>query len=41
MLLGHADRVVPRQHDDHRAEVDALGAAGEVGQELQHVGTIV
>ena len=34
-LLGDADRVVPRQHDDRGAERDPLGAAGEIGQQLQ------
>ena len=38
-LLRDADRIVPRQHDDHRAELDALGAARHVRQELQHVRT--
>ena len=33
-LLADRDRVVPGQHDDHGAEVDALGHAGEVGQIL-------
>ncbi len=32
-----AHRVVPRQHDDSRAELDILGAAREIGQELRHV----
>ena len=36
-LLGHAHRIVPGQHDDHRAELDRLGAAREVAQELQDV----
>ena len=34
-LLGDADRVVPRQHDDRGPERDPLGAAGEIGQQLQ------
>jgi hypothetical protein len=38
-LLGDPDRVVPRQHDHHRAELDGARAAGEVRQVLQHVGT--
>ena len=33
-LLGDPHRVVPRQHDHRGAELDALGAAGEVGQQL-------
>ena len=33
-LLGDAHRVVPRQHDDRGAELDALGAAGVIGQQL-------
>jgi hypothetical protein len=33
-LLGDHHGVVPGQHDHHRAEVDALGLAGEVGQVL-------
>src|SRR2546428_633510 len=37
-FLGHAHRVVPRQHDHHRAELRLLRAAGHVGEELQHVG---
>ena len=37
-LLGDAHRVVPGQHDHHRAELDAVRAPGEVGQVLQHVG---
>jgi hypothetical protein len=36
-LLGDADRVVPRQDDDHRAELHRVRAAGEVRQVLQHV----
>ena len=37
-LLGDHDRVVPGQHDHHRAEVDAAGLAGEVGQVLKGAG---
>src|SRR5262245_54306378 len=37
-LLRNAHRVVPRQHHDHRAELDALRARGVPGQELEHVG---
>ena len=33
-LLGDHHRVVPGQHDHHRAEVDPAGLAGEVGQVL-------
>ena len=33
-LLGHPHRVVPGQHDDRGAEDDALGAAGDVAQQL-------
>ena len=33
-LLGHADRIVPGQDDDRGAEDDALGAAGDVAQQL-------
>ncbi len=33
--FGDTDRVVPGEHDDRRPEDDALGAAGEVGQELE------
>src|ERR1700733_2881414 len=29
-LLGDADRVVPGDHDDGGAEVDAFGSAGEI-----------
>jgi hypothetical protein len=36
-FLGHAHRVVPREHDHHRAQARALGAAGHIGQKLQHV----
>ena len=36
-LLGHPYRVVPRQHDDHRAEQHGGGAAGHERQELQDV----
>ena len=34
-LLGDADRIVPRQHDDGGTKCDALGAAGEVTQKLR------
>src|SRR5208283_887991 len=37
-LLGDAHRVMPRHDDHHRSKLYRLGAAGEVGQELQHVG---
>src|SRR6185295_6164999 len=37
-LLGNAHRIVPGQYHDHRTELHARGAAGEVGQILQHVG---
>ena len=37
-LFGDAHRVVPRQHDDHRAEQQRVALAGEVGEHLQHVG---
>ena len=37
-LLGDADRIVPRQHDDHRSEQQRVALAGEVGEHLQHVG---
>ena len=33
--FGDADRVVPRQDDDRGPEGDALGAAGEIGQQLE------
>ena len=38
-LLGHAHRVVPRQHHHHRAQPHMPGAAGHVGEELHDVGT--
>src|SRR5207249_7416177 len=38
-LLGDAHRVVPRAHDHHRPALHRAGAAGEVSEELQHVGT--
>src|SRR5262249_35822169 len=34
-LLGNTDRVVPRQYDDRGSEGDALGAAGEISQQLE------
>ncbi len=36
-LLGHPDRVVPGQHDDHRAQVDLLRAGRPVRQPLKWV----
>jgi len=35
-VLGHADRVVQRQHGHRRRETDVPGKAGDVGQ--QHFG---
>ena len=37
-LLGDAQRIVPRQHDHHRAEPDAPGPSRHVGQELNRIG---
>ena len=37
-LLGELQRLPPRQHADHRADVDALRGAGDVGQQLQRIG---
>ena len=37
-VLGDPHRVVPGQHRDHRAQVDPLGDARDVGQVLQRVG---
>jgi hypothetical protein len=37
-LLRYAHRVMPRHHHHHRAELNRLGAARVVGEELQHVG---
>jgi len=37
-LLGHAHGIVPRQHDHRGAELDAPGAAGEVGEQLRRRG---
>ncbi len=34
-LFGDADRVVPWQHDDGGTKCDALGAAGEIAQQLR------
>ena len=36
-VLGDAHRVVPRQHRDHRAELDPRRLPGDPGQELRHV----
>jgi len=38
-LLGDAHRVVPGQHDDHRAQLDALGLGRHVGEELNWIWT--
>jgi len=38
-LFSDTHGIVPGQHDDHRAELDVRGAAGEIAQILQHVGT--
>ena len=37
-ILAQPDRIMPGQHDDHRAEPDAAGPGGEPGQEIQRVG---
>lgn len=37
-VFGNAYRVVPRQHRDHGAEIDALGDTRHVGQVLQRIG---
>ena len=37
-LLGHPDRVVPGQHDDHRPELHMARAPGQVGQHRERVG---
>ena len=37
VALGHGDRVVPRENDNHRAHVDALRPPREVGEELRRV----
>ena len=37
-VLGDADGRIPRQHDDHRADLDRRMVAGHVGQELRDVG---
>ena len=36
-LLGHPHRVVPRQHDDHGAQLDVLGLGRHVGEELHRI----
>ena len=36
-LLGEAHGIVPRHHDDHRAELDALRLPGEVRHQLGNV----
>ena len=36
-VLDDTHRVVPRQHRDHRAELDPRRLAGDPGQELRHV----
>ena len=38
-LLGDANGIMPREDDHARAELYVRGAAGHVGEELQHVGT--
>src|SRR6266849_5306759 len=37
-LLGNANGVVPRQHDDHRTEFHMLGPARHVRQKLENIG---
>ena len=37
-LLGDPQRMMPRQNDDARAEVDAAGPTGNVGHPLQRIG---
>jgi hypothetical protein len=37
-LLRHPHGVVPRQHDHHRAQLDATGLRCDVGEELHGVG---
>ena len=37
-LFCHANRIAPGQHDYRGDQLDALGAAGDIGQQLQVVG---
>ena len=37
-LLGHPHRIMPRQNNDSRAQLNPGGAPGHIGQKLHHIG---